>query len=656
MSQELRSIETTTDAGTRRIRVFTGWPARLVTGATALFAIYVLLYIGRVFTFFGLYIYPVQHSAISLLFAMVLCYLLFPARRAGASKKIPWYDLVAILLSMVVNVYLIANYDEILSFQRPANVLEITLGCIDIVLILEAVRRSVSPILTILGILFAIYPLISNYMPGFLYGPAIDFQQVITIFYLFPEGIYGRILQIFSNLLIVFLLFGAFLAVSGAGQFFIDVALALVGHIRGGPAKVAVIASALLGTINGSSMANAATSGVITIPLMKSIGYKPTFAAAVEAVASNGGQIMPPVMGLAAFLMVDFLEVPYRTIVIAGFLPAILYFIAVLCMVDFEAAKNNLRGIPRQDLPSLRKTLAGGWFYLLPIAVLVFFMMVLQYSAETSCIYALATMVAVSFFKKESRMGPRKLVAALSQGVRTIPDIGCVIALAGILTISLSLTGLDVRMTGGLIGVAGGNLFLLFVLTAVIALILGMALPTSGTYLLCAMLLAPSLVKMGTIPIVAHFFVLYYGVAALITPPICVVVFITASIAGAPFLKTGLTAVRLGLVTFVVPFIFVYSPELLMIGSVGQIVLASVTAIIGVIFLAGAMEGYFLDSTTWPIRVLLLVAGLTMIVPGWMTDVIGVAAGALALLWQIGLRKGVLGKKIPASSGNKVSE
>jgi TRAP transporter 4TM/12TM fusion protein len=580
---------------------------------------------------------------------------MFPAKKSDASRgRIPWYDVLAILLSVVVNAYLYINYEDILRVRRPAGDLEMVLGVIAVVLIFEAVRRAVSLFLSVLGLLFVIYPLVNNYLPGFLYGQAISFRRVISILYFYPEGIYGPILQMFSTLLIVFLIFGAFLEVSGAGGFFIKLAMALVGHVRGGPAKVAVIASSLFGTINGSSMANAATTGVITIPLMKSIGYKPHFAAAVEAVASNGGQIMPPVMGLAVFLMTQFLGVPYQTLVIAGTIPAILYYIAVLLMVDLEAAKTGLSGMSRQELPSLRKTLAEGWPYLLPIAVLVWFLMVLKYSAETACLYALIILVVVSFFKKDMRMGPQKLIKALAQGVRTIPDIGSVVALAGMLTAALAITGLDVRTTGGLVNLAGGNLFALLILTGVIGMILGMGLPTTGVYVLCAMLLAPALIRMGVLPLAAHFFVLYYGITALITPPICVTAFITANIAGASFMKTGFTAMRLGIVTFIMPFLFIYNPELLMTGPPAKIALATLLATICVILLSGAMEGYLLGKMTIVVRAMLLVGGLLIIAPGTVFDIIGVALGALAVLWQTRWIQALVGKaSVAFGSGNR---
>jgi TRAP transporter 4TM/12TM fusion protein len=459
--------------------------------------------------------------------------------------------------------------------------------------------------------------------------------RMADLLYVFPHGFYGRLMTLFTTLIAAFLAFGAFLQVSRAGDFLTATAHALMGRFRGGPAKVAELASSFFGSINGSGIANVALTGPVTIPLMVRVGYKPYFAAAVEAVASNGGQIMPPVLGIAAFIMMDFLEVSYLTIIKATLIPAILYYVALFLMLDFEAARTGLTGLPREELPLLRNILRSGWLYLVPIAVLVILIAGFSYTPETACIYSLVLVIVVTWFMKGKRMGLRELADALEKTGGAMPSLGVVIAMVSILVASLDVTGLGVRVTGGLVELAGGNLLFLLSLTAVAAMILGMGMPASGVYIIVAILLAPSLVQIGVEPLVAHMFVWYYGLTAMLTPPVCLTAFVAASIAGSPFMKTGWLAMRLGIVIFIVPFMFVYSPELIMIGAPGEVALQVTTALIGVVFLSAGIVGYLFKPVGRFGRAVFLGAGLTMIIPGLGTDIIGFAGGSLMTLWQL---------------------
>jgi TRAP transporter 4TM/12TM fusion protein len=368
---------------------------------------------------------------------------------------------------------------------------------------------------------------------------------------------------------------------------------------------------------------------------MKRVGYKPHFAAAVEAAASTGGQFTPPVMATVAFLMADFLGISYLKVCIAAALPAVLYYLALLIMVDLEAGKNDLAGLPRKELPLIRKTLAGGWIYLLPLAVLIFLLAVLRYRAETAAMYSLASIILVSFFKKESRIGPRRFVQGLNLGGQGVLEIGVAIAVAGMMVATLELTGISFRVTFALVELAGGSKIILLLLTGAIGFIMGLGIGPAPIYITLALLVGPAMVESGIDPIAAHLFLIYLSVLSMITPPECLASFVAATIAGSNFMRTGFTAMRLGAVAFLVPFIFVYSPELLLMGSAGQVALAVPTALIGIFFLSVGFEGYFLRKTGLLARVLLLAAGVVMIIPGWITDVCGFVVGVAILLGQV---------------------
>ncbi len=397
---------------------------------------------------------------------------------------------------------------------------------------------------------------------------------------------------------------------------------------------MSVLASALMGTIQGSGTTNVASTGVFTIPLMKRTGYAPHLAGAIEAVASNGGQIMPPVMGIAAFIMVEFLGIGYEEIVLAGILPAIVYFAAVFFAVDFEAAKAGLVGLPRSELPSIKKTMAQGWQFVLPIAVLVYFMLVLKFSPQISAIYSTGALIVASYFKKNNRITPKIFLLALRNSAFGMMLIAPICAISGIVVASFELTGLSYRLSFLLIEFAGDSLLLLLVMSAIAGIILGMGLPTSATYILGAILLAPALVEAGVPKLAAHFFVFYFGVSALITPPHCTAVFVASSIAGSEPMKTGLTAVRLGIAAFVAPFIFVYHPALLMEGSAVSIILITITTLIAVIGLAAGLGGYLLKPISFWWRIPLICGALLIIHPATLATIVGVTVIAIPVLYQ----------------------
>jgi TRAP transporter 4TM/12TM fusion protein len=578
----------------------------------------------------------VTHRAVHLSFFIVLTFLTVPMLKRDLRDKLPWYDVVLAILGFSGCAYIFALYQRelIMRLSLPTT-LDTIFGIITIVVLLEASRRLIGWFIPSLVVLFLLYTIFSNHFPGILHARGYPIDRILLDMYVANLGIWSDLLGISATMIFMFILFAAFLQVSGAGRFLVNLAFGLAGRFRGGPAKVAVIGSAFFGTLSGSAVANVASTGAITIPMMKKVGYRPSFAAAVEACASSGGMLMPPVMGAAAFIMADWLQVSYWTICAAALVPAILYFLSLYFMVDFEAARTGLRGLPRTELPSLRRTLFQGWVFLVPVAILVYFIGVLEWNPTKAALYSLVSMIIVSWFRKETRINLTKLLAGLEAGSKGMLEVAVLCGTIGIMVGCIHTTGLGVKLSSALVDLSGGNLAVLLIITAVASYIMGMGLPTTACYILLAALVAPAVVKMGIPPLAAHLFVFYYGIVGNITPPVCGAVWVGAAIAGSPMMKTALQAMRIALVAYIVPFVFVYNPALVAIGSAGGIVLAAITATVGVVFLASGVQGYFLRSLTWLERVLLVAAAITLIVPGWLTDVIGIAVAVPVISRQL---------------------
>ncbi|MFC1907437.1 TRAP transporter permease [Chloroflexota bacterium] len=619
-----------------KYREYKGAMAGAISALAIAFSVYHILYVGGILSRLGIFVYNPQHLAIHLGSILALVFWLVPGSKKS-HQTLPWYDAILLLIGFGWNMYLIINFDAIYLRTMGGSLLfaEAVTIWIVLLIVLEAARRVVGLPIALIAAAFLLYPLVASYIPGLFSGAEYSWDRVARSVGLFTTGMYGGILNISATIVVSFILFAQFLYVSGAGQWFIDMAQAVLGNVRGGPAKVAVLASSLMGTIQGTGVGNVAATGIFTIPLMKSTGYKPHLAAAIEAVASNGGQIMPPVMGIAAFIMMDFLGVGYDKIIIAGILPAIVYYVAVFFAVDFEAAKAGLIGLPRSQLPPLRKTLIQGWQFMVPLAVLLLFLLYFGYSPQLSALYATVALIVISFFRKGNRVTPRKFFLALKNTAVAMMMVGVVCAMAGIILGSIELTGLSVRLSILLSQVAGGNLALLLVLTAIASIILGMGMPTSAAYILLAILVAPALVKLGMLPITAHFFVFYFGVAAIITPPVCPASYVAAGIAGASPMRTALTAARLGVVAFVVPFVFAYSPALLMQEAPGSIALTTVTTVIMVIALAAGLGGYLLKPLNYWWRLPLIGGAFLILYPSFVTTIIGVVIIAIPVFYQL---------------------
>ncbi|MFH0914790.1 MAG: TRAP transporter fused permease subunit, partial [Chloroflexota bacterium] len=566
------------DLGRRR---FTGRMSLAVKVLAILTSLYHLSYSVGVFSWFGVYLQLGTHRGISFSLIAALIFLLTPALKRSPRHRVPWYDYLIIVLAAVPSIYFAVNYTALVYRSNMATLFEAWMGLVLLLVVLEGARRVVGLILAIIGTVFLLYPFVSQFMPGLLYARAHSFTRIMEVMYFYPAGVFGGTYHIIATTVIAYMIFGAFLQVSGAGKFFINLALALLGGVRGGPAKVAVASSAFFASISGSAVANVASTGVITIPMMKSIGYKPHFAGAVESVASNGGPLTPPVMAAVAFIIADFLGITYLDVIIAAALPAFLYYLACFIMVDLEAAKTGLKGLPREQLPSFGQVFKDGWPYFLPLVILIYFLAVMRYSAETSSYYSIGAFILVSWFKKGTRLYPKDILKALADGATAMLSVVAAVGIAGILMAALEVTGLSLGLSGAIVNLFYGNKVGLLLMSAVFCLILGMGATTTAVYLLAAIIVVPALTMVGINPLVAHFFVFYMAQASMITPPICLVAYVAASIAQTSFWKVGFTAVRLGIVILILPFIFVYSPELLIVGSPGSVALAVVTAIMG---------------------------------------------------------------------------
>ena len=599
---------------------------KILAAATALVYIYT--------AWWGL-LPPLKQRAIILLVCLIFTFLYYPMR-----KKTPWgwtfyVDCSLALLSTTILIYIMLNETRIAYQMTIAHPFALGVGMVFLLLILEATRRVAGWILVILPFSLLAYALLGKHLPGVLHHAGIDWDFLITIAaYSTEGGIFSLPLHVASTVIIIFLIFSAFLSLSGAQFFFIDLPHALLGWMRGGPAKMAVVASGLLGTLTGSVVANVVGTGAFTIPLMKRTGYKPEMAGAIEAMASTGGQFMPPVMGAAAFIMAEFLNTSYWNVCVAAAIPAILYYISLFSVVDLEAAKTRLSGVPRHELPSIRRTLAGGWFLLIPVITLVL-LMAERWSPMKACFVAIVLTVIVSQVSMKTRMGPRKIFDALEKSVKGAVLVTVVCAAAGIMICIINMTGLGVRMSSLLVEISGGYLLILLLLTMITSIILGMGLTTSACYIFLALITAPALIEMGVVPMAAHLFILYFGCLSAITPPVCIGSYAAAALAGSKPMVTGFLAWRLALVAFILPFFFVYQPALILLGSIGTIALAIGTAIVGVVNFAIMLQGYLFRKTSKPERVLFGAGGLLLIYPGLLTDVIGIISIGVAFASHI---------------------
>jgi len=578
----------------------------------------------------------IKQRSLHLLFVLVLVFLIYPAKK-GKRERPPFYDWVLILLSLASISYIFVNYEWV-AFERywfvtPLLPIEKVLGAIIIVLVLEAARRTVGLFLTLVAVAFLLYWFIGPYLPGMLYHQPLTLDMLLDMEYLSTAGIFGLPLGISATYVVLFIIFGSFMLQTGFGEFVTDVASGITGRTRGGPAKVAVFSSALFGTISGSGSANVAITGTFTIPMMKKAGFKSYFAGAVEAAASTGGQIMPPIMGAAAFLMAEYSGIPYIQVIKHAAIPALLYFTGVFFMVDLEAAKTGIKGLSKEELPPWKGKVLVYGHLIIPIVLLLYFMAIGRtlFYAVTVSVFAV---FILSFLRKATRFNLQKLITALSEGARGTIIVAVACAVAGLIIGTIQITGIGDRFVSLVVTLSGGYVMIGLIIAMLAAILLGMGMPTSAAYVLMVALVIPALMKIGIPTLQAHMFAFYFACLSLVTPPVATASYVAAGIAQSSMTKTGWTSARVAAAAYIVPFMFVYAPALLLVGSPGEIILAAITALIGVYALALGLQGFRDIPLNLAQRALALGAAILMIFPGWLTDVPGVLLLALLYFWE----------------------
>lgn len=616
------------EAGTRKLKGIIGWIVFIGLLSFSLFHLYTGV--------FGMLTAQLQRS-IHLGFALALIFLLFPARKKdrGRKHKVAWYDIILAILGVAVGAYWPLFIDEIVMRAGRLTEIDFYIGLLAVLLVLEATRRAVGLPITIIAVVFLLYGIFGPYMPSFLAHRGLNLDRLVQTMFYTTEGILGTPLGVSSTYIFLFLLFGSFLVKTGVGQYFNDLAVSIAGKRIGGPAKVAIFSSALQGTISGSSVANVVTSGSFTIPMMKKLGYKKEFAGAVEATASTGGQIMPPVMGAAAFLMVEFIGggITYWEIAKAAAIPALLYFTGVWMMTHFEAKRLGLRGLKDDEMPN-RKEVLKKIYLLLPILAVIVLLMS-GMSVIRAALWSIVITILVSAIRKDTRISIKDFIDALVDGARTALGVAAATAAAGIIVGVVVKTGLGLKMANGLLDLAGGLLIPTLMLTMVAAIILGMGSPTTANYVITSTIAAPAIILLGVPDLSAHLFVFYFGIIADITPPVALAAFAAAGVSGGDPIKTGVTATKLAIGAFIIPYMFVLSPELLMIDTTWYYLIWVVfTALAGMMAIGAGVIGHWLRKLNWMERVLGIIGGLLLIYPEGISDIVGLVIFVLLIVLQ----------------------
>ena len=625
-----------------RSRELTGlpaWLAKFILIALPITGIFFLLGLPERI---GWLVFNEQYLGLFLALALCATFILIPAGRWDKSHQVHWYDWLGALGGLVVGLYLFVQYPELANSLGDISTDRVILGCITVLLLAEACRRLIGWPLVIIAACFLFYAFFAYLFPGDFYGRGWSISRLATYLYLDANGIVGQALQVGASIVLVFVIFGEVLYVVGGAEFLSDFSLALMGRFRGGQAKIAIVSSSLFGNISGSAVANVVVDGAFTIPMMKKAGYPPPVAAAVEAVASTGGQIMPPVMGAAAFLIAEYLQIPYAQVALAAFVPAVLYYIALFIQVDLLAARNGIHGLPAAELPRLVPVLKRSVSFVGPLLVLIVWMFFLNRRPEEAGLLAAAAALIIGFFTPGLRIGWQEILKIFLNAGRGMLEIAAITGLAGVVIGVLQLTGLGFTLTLTLLNIGESNALLLLVLTAIVSMILGMGMPTTAVYVLLAVLVAPGLSKLGIVPIAAHLFIFYFGMLSMITPPVCLASYAAASIGKTDPVRTGWEGMRLCAIAYVVPFLFVFSPSLLLIGHWWEVVLSIATAIIGAILLGVGLVGYLFRPVGVIKRILFLLAAAGLLIPivhsgefaalTWASNGIGLALAILLAL------------------------
>jgi TRAP transporter 4TM/12TM fusion protein len=629
-----------TEPSVTRIRSLKGWCRTLARIQLVAIPVVGTFFILDIPFHLGMAILMEQYFGIFFALLLGSLFLIYPVRRRPTDGRVPWYDLILTLLSFIVGLYIAILYPKVLFELGVVTPDKVILGTIAIFLILEGIRRVTGWILVVLGLLFLVYGRFTWLFPGIFKGPGITWDLLSIYLFLDPTAILGLPMDVTAVIILAFIIFGNLLAGIGGGTLFTDVAVAGFGRFRGGPAKIAVVASSLFGTISGSAVANVMVDGWITIPLMKKTGYKAHVASAIEAVASTGGQIMPPVMGVTAFIMAEFTGIPYSQIAISALLPSLLYYLALFIQVDLEAGKNGLHGLPSNQLPRLKDVLMRSWLILIPLAVLVYTLFILYLTPGKSALLSAFSILLLGFFRRETRFRGKWILEALEGTGAALLEVGPIVALAGIIIGVVNYTGLGSILSSSIVQLSGGNVYSLLFIIAVVGMILGMGMPTAPVYIILAVLLGPALIQLGISVMAAHLFIQYMGMLSLFTPPVAFAAFAAAAIGGTSGMRTGYSAMRLGVIVYIVPFVFVFSPALLMMDAPEKIVAAMITSSFGCFMVGTALTGYLFRELSVTKRILMAVASLCLFIPlqkpvsavGILGNIAGAVLG-LALLF-----------------------
>ncbi len=573
---------------------------------------------------------PLHQRSIHVMILLFICFLFYRFSPGAGTDRLGVIDWMLALIVVCLGIYMVFQFNPEAVLDRGimgTTKRETLIGVALVLMILESTRRSVGMPIVVVAVIFIAYGIFGPYMPEFISHKGYSISRLVSSLVWTTEGIFGIPVAVSATFVIIFILFGGFLDKLGAGEFFINLAIALTGRIRGGPALTSVVASGMMGSISGSSVSNVVTTGTFTIPLMKKIGYSPLFAAAVEAVASTGGQIMPPVMGAGAFVMAEMLGVSYVNIAIAATIPALLYFLSVGCMVYFEAMKSDIKILEKDEIPHAGNILKKGAHLLIPLAVLIYLLVIQQLSPMLSGFYSIIALVitaSVSIVYREKRFPWREILAAMEVGAKTAVPVSMACATAGIVIGIVSLTGLGVRFTQMVVHLSGGILWLGGLLTMIACIVLGMGLPTTAAYIITAILGVPALTDMGVSPLAAHMFIFYFAIISFITPPVAISAYAASGVANTNAMKTGFMSFKLGLAGFIVPFVFLYGEGILLQGNITEIILQSITAIIGITALAASLVGWFFVRLLYPYRIIFFLSAIALIVPDPVFSVAGV--------------------------------
>lgn len=612
------------------------WKALIVT----LTLVGIFLTLNQIFfwNFLGVSLITSAYLYLTLACFLSIVFLIYPFSKKHGQKKVPFYDIVLFFITIVVTIYFAINAENIINFgwdyKAPgiASVFSVVLWIITI----EALRRCAGLPIAIITTAFSIYPLFANKVPiYFLQGVSLDFIGTAQTHSMGVGSILGLPLQTAATILIGFLLFGVVLQSTGGANFFYDLAQAVFGRTRGGSAKVSIVSSGFMGMMSGSAVSNVLTTGPMTIPAMKKSGFDPKYAAGVEATASSGGSITPPIMGTAAFLMVSFIGVPYSTIAIAAAIPAFLYYFGIFMQIDAYSAKKGLVGLPKSEIPKLVLVLRKGWPYLLSLFLLVFLITVMNYEAQAP-FYTILFLLFVSLFNKQDKMSFSKMGDIIFSSGKTIAEILGIIAGVGLIVGGLSISGVSLSLARELVSLVGDNVFLILVAGAITSFILGMGMTVSAVYVFLAIVMAPALVQLGINPIAAHLFVIYWATVSYITPPVALASFAAAGIAKSPPMGTSLIAMKLGAVKYVIPFFFAINPALVAQGSLQEVLVAFITAVLGVFILACGFEGWLIGvgiRLSWFERAFVILIGGLLMFPGLYSDIVGIIAVPLMYMY-----------------------